>query len=183
MFSESEMGIILKALEFAADKHKQQRRKGLQNRPYINHPIRLASLLINDGKINDVSILAAAILHDTIEDTDTTKKELLIHFGKTIADYVEEVTDDPHLSKMGQRDRQLEITPTLSTGAKLIRLADKISNVEDLYKDPPQWRSTSKAGYLGSCKKVVNALRGVNPELERIFNMVHNEAMIHINNS
>jgi guanosine-3',5'-bis(diphosphate) 3'-pyrophosphohydrolase len=95
----NELGQLLDAISFGAEKHRNQRRKDHQASPYINHPIALATLLANEGDVNDVDVLQAAVLHDTIEDTNTTYEELQTRFGGRVADIVAEVTDDKNLAK------------------------------------------------------------------------------------
>src|SRR5437868_2489590 len=117
---------LLDAASFAAKKHRDQRRKGSDAEPYINHPLEVTNLLANVGKITDYDILIAAILHDTIEDTETTKEELTERFGETVCSYVLEVTDDKSLEKHVRKQLQIEHAPHLSHGAKQIKLCDKI---------------------------------------------------------
>jgi len=110
----SEVPQLLIALEFAAHKHRDQRRKDASASPYINHPIALARLLAAEGGVTDVKTLVAAVLHDTIEDTDTTYEELVEHFGRKVADVVAEVTDDQSLPKPRRKALQIEHAPQLS---------------------------------------------------------------------
>lgn len=119
---------MITAFAFAADKHKNQRRKDAEASPYINHPIALANLLLNEAGVEDQRVLIAAILHDTIEDTDTTEQELVKHFGKDVADIVLEVTDDKALPKAERKRLQIEHAAHISRRAKLVKLADKICN-------------------------------------------------------
>jgi len=162
--------ILLKAIAFAADKHRNQRRKDADASPYINHPIALANTLANEGGISNESALCAAILHDTIEDTETTKEELIANFGEKIANIVMEVTDDKELPKAERKLLQIEHAAHASHEAKLVKLADKISNLRDLLGSPPKdWPKERLAEYFEWANKVVTGVRGVNPELEKIF--------------
>ena len=102
------IGLVLKALSFAALKHRDQRRKDEEASPYINHPIALANLLWHEGGVSDATVLCAALLHDTVEDTDTSPDELRAEFGNEIADVVLEVTDDKLLSQNAIGTRSLE---------------------------------------------------------------------------
>lgn len=131
------MNKILAAIAFAADKHRNQRRKDAAASPYINHPIALANVLVNEAGIDDERVLIAAILHDTVEDTETTAQELVRHFGQEIADIVLEVTDDKSLLKAERKQQQIDHAPTISRRAKLVKLADKICNLRDLANSPP----------------------------------------------
>ena len=161
--------IILKALEFASVKHRDQRRKDANASPYINHPIALASVLTREGVLEEV-VLAAAILHDTLEDTQTTPAELREHFGERIAGIVEEVTDDQRLLKAERKRLQIEHAAAISREAKLVKLADKICNVRDVADHPPaRWDLARRREYFDWAKAVVDRMRGVHPELERRF--------------
>ena len=168
--TRSPIGLFSEAVAFAADKHRNQRRKDAEASPYINHPIALASVLANEGGIDDPSILCAAILHDTIEDTETTAEELQAVFGVKIASVVVEVTDDKSLEKHVRKQRQIEHAPHISTEAKLVKLADKISNLRDILKSPPaDWTVERKRAYFDWAAQVVAGVRGVHPQLELVF--------------
>ncbi len=164
------MGGILEALQFAAQKHRDQRRKDLEASPYINHPIALANVLWGEGRVHDPVVIEAALLHDTIEDTETTAQELRERFGRKVAAIVCEVTDDKSLAKADRKRLQVEHAPHLSREAKLVKLADKISNLRDMAASPPKtWPKSRVREYFDWSKRVVDALRGVHPRLERIF--------------
>lgn len=163
-------GLFLKALVFAADKHKNQRRKDADASPYINHPIALANILVNEGDITDISVLCGAILHDTIEDTKTTKEELIQQFGEKITSIVLDVTDDKTLPKAERKLKQIEHASHASHEAKLIKLADKISNLRDILASPPRdWTEDRKKEYFDWAGKVIDQIRGTNSKLENIF--------------
>ena len=164
------MGGILDALQFAAHKHRDQRRKDLEASPYINHPIALANVLWGEGGVHDPVVIEAALLHDTIEDTETTPAELRKRFGRKVASIVGEVTDDKALPKAERKRLQVEHAPHISREAKLVKLADKISNLRDMAASPPKtWPKSRVREYFDWAKRVVDALRGVHPRLERIF--------------
>lgn len=164
------MNKLLAAIAFAAHKHRDQRRKDSAASPYINHPIALANLLANEGGIDDERVLIAAILHDTIEDTETTEQELVREFGQEIAGVVMEVTDDKALPKAERKRLQVEHAATISRRAKLVKLADKICNLRDIASSPPaDWTLARKQEYFDWGKAVVDGLRGVHPALEHIF--------------
>lgn len=161
---------LLKAASYAANKHAGQKRKGDSAAPYINHPLEVANLLANKGKIEDSDILIAAILHDTIEDTSATKEEISRIFGEKVCQYVLEVTDDKNLGKAERKQKQIEHAPRLSFGAKQIKLGDKISNITDVMNDPPAgWSKQRRLEYIEWGEKVVAGLRGVNSALEKHF--------------
>jgi len=164
------LGEFVKAVAFAADKHRNQRRKDADASPYINHPIELVNVLINEGGIDDVIVLCAAVLHDTIEDTDTTIEELHGHFGPKVAAIVMEVTDDKSLDKATRKQMQVDHAPHISREAKLVKLADKICNLRDILASPPAgWPAARKQEYFEWASRVVRGLRGVHPSLEDVF--------------
>ena len=165
---------LITALAFAADKHKNQRRKDAEASPYINHPIALANLLLNEAGVEDQRVLIAAVLHDTIEDTDTTEQQLVRHFGKDVADIVLEVTDDKALPKAERKRLQIEHAAHISRRAKLVKLADKICNLRDISASPPaDWSIQRKQEYFDWAKEVVDRLRGVHPGLEHLFDKAY----------
>ena len=168
--SGADLSLILKALEFAALKHRDQRRKDALASPYINHPIALANVLTSEGGVSDPEVLAAALLHDTVEDTETTPAELREVFGDRIAGIVEEVTDDKNLPKAERKRLQVERAAHISREAKLVKLADKICNVRDVaYHPPAKWDLTRRREYFEWAKAVVDQMRGLHPGLERKF--------------
>ncbi|KGC43897.1 HD domain-containing protein [Burkholderia pseudomallei] len=164
------MNKLVAAIAFAADKHRNQRRKDHEASPYINHPIALANVLANEAGVEDERVLIAAVLHDTVEDTETTEQELLRLFGKEVADIVMEVTDDKTLPKAERKRLQVEHATHISRRAKLVKLADKICNLRDVAKSPPaDWSLERKQEYFDWAKAVVDGLRGVHPGLETLF--------------
>ncbi len=161
---------LIAAIHFAADKHRDQRRKDRGATPYINHPVSLAHILTDEGGIDDIDVLSAALLHDTIEDTDTTPEELVAHFGQHIASIVLEVTDDTTQHFTVRKQAQIDHAPHMSHQAKLVKLADKISNLRDLLAFPPHdWPVARKQAYMDFSLDVVNGLRGTNAALEAAF--------------
>jgi (p)ppGpp synthase/HD superfamily hydrolase len=161
---------LLKALHFAADKHRDQRRKDREASPYINHPIEVAELLARVGGVTDLETLQAAILHDTIEDTDTTPEELERAFGAEVRQVVEEVTDDKSLPKADRKRLQVEHAPHASERARLVKLADKIANVKAVTLTPPaHWPLARRVEYLDWTERVCDGLKGCNPALEALY--------------
>jgi guanosine-3',5'-bis(diphosphate) 3'-pyrophosphohydrolase len=168
--SQEDLKQLLKALAFAAHKHKDQRRKDTDSSPYINHPITLANILCNEGHITDTDVICAALLHDTVEDTDTTAEELEHEFGATISRIVMDVTDDKTLDKAVRKQRQIEHAAHISEPAKLVKLADKISNLRDVASCPPEdWSAERCQEYFDWANAVIDQLRGVHEPLEAIF--------------
>lgn len=166
--------LILYALEFAAFKHRDQRRKDPEASPYINHPIALANVLCNEGHVSDTATLCAAILHDTIEDTQTTPEELQHHFGEEICRIVLDVTDDKSLPSAERKRLQIVNTGALGDKAKLVKLADKICNLRDIASSPPVgWTLQRRQAYFDWARAVVDELRGIHEPLEAVFDEVY----------
>jgi guanosine-3',5'-bis(diphosphate) 3'-pyrophosphohydrolase len=172
------MPLVMKALHFAADKHRHQRRKDAGASPYINHPIALAEVLCSIGGVEDAVTIAAAVLHDTIEDTETTGAELEAHFGSAIRRVVEEVTDDKTLDPARRKQLQIERAAACSPPAQLVKLADKICNVRDMIDAPPaNWSLRRRRGYIEWARAVVARLRGRHLVLERYFDQLCERAL------
>ena len=168
-----EISLILKAFKFAAYKHQHQRRKNETELPYINNLIAVSETLWEIGKVYKISTIAAGILHDTIEDTDTSPQELEATFGKKIRSIVEEVTDDKNLPKQMRKRLQIEHAGEASLEARHVKLADKICNVEDLINVPPAtWSLQRRIEYVDWAESVINGLRGSNALLEQHFDEV-----------
>src|ERR687885_940242 len=171
---KGELALLLKALAFAAHKHRDQRRKDAEASPYINHPIALADVLVNEGGVTDIEVLCAALLHDTVEDTATTHEELVDAFGSRIARIVAEVTDDKRLPKAERKRLQIEHAPTISHEAKLVKLADKLVNLRDVAERPPaKWDLARRQEYFDWARQVIDGLRGAPPRLEAAFDAAY----------
>ncbi len=161
---------LLHAITFAADKHRDQRRKDSAASPYINHPISVAQLLADVGQVTEVEILMAAVLHDTLEDTQTSVEELHTCFGERVCAWVQAVTDDKSLPKAVRKQLQIDHAPHLPRAAKRIKLADKICNINDLYQHPPaNWEVPRCLAYLDWAEQVVAGCRGSDAALEAAF--------------
>lgn len=168
------MNRLLEAMNFAAAKHANQRRDDPAQTPYINHPIEVANILANEGGIDDEVTLIAAILHDTVEDTDTTAAELVAHFGQEITNVVLEVTDDKSLPKEVRKQRQIEKAPHISRRAQLVKIADKTANLRDMAKALPiGWSLERTKDYFDWAKAVVDGVRGAHPQLEHGFDHIY----------
>jgi GTP diphosphokinase / guanosine-3',5'-bis(diphosphate) 3'-diphosphatase len=169
-------GELLRALGFAAHKHRDQRRKDPEASPYVNHAIEVAEVLVRVGRVAQLEIVQAALLHDTIEDTDTTGDEIEHEFGPEVRRLVEAVTDDKRLPKAERKRLQIEHAPELCDAAKQIKLADKICNVRDVsYHPPTGWSLERRAEYLVWSRRVADGCRGVNGALDAAFDAVHAE--------
>ncbi|KAM9766037.1 guanosine-3',5'-bis(diphosphate) 3'-pyrophosphohydrolase MESH1 [Menidia menidia] len=163
----TEATLLLETVNFAAEKHRNQRRKDPEGTPYINHPIGVARILSHEGGVSDVEVLQAALLHDTVEDTDTSPAELEARFGPVVARIVQEVTDDKGLAKAERKRMQVERAARCSRQAKLVKLADKLYNLRDLNRcTPTGWTAERVQEYFVWACEVVKGLRGTNPALE-----------------
>jgi GTP diphosphokinase / guanosine-3',5'-bis(diphosphate) 3'-diphosphatase len=171
--SDEALGLILRAAAFAADRHRNQRRKGADASPYVNHPLAVANLLAQQG-VTDPTTLIAALLHDTVEDTATTLAEITEIFGSGVAGIVAEVTDDKTLEKSVRKRLQIEHAPNLSKRAKVVKLGDKICNVRDIGTSPPtDWSVQRRQEYFDWAKQVVDQMRGTHAGLEQLFDLAY----------
>jgi len=162
--------LISEAADFAARRHTGQQRKGRGNEPYVNHLAEVANLLSTASDATDAELVAAGWLHDTIEDTATTREELAQKFGERVATLVVEVTDDMTLPKQERRHKQVVDAPLKSPEAKLIKIADKISNIRArIVPQPNQAERDDLIDYVAWAEKVVAGCRGVNAVLDRMF--------------
>ena len=168
----TDVAMLLRALDFAAEKHRHQKRLGEDATPYVNHLIRVTRLLAEHG-VRDSVIICAAVLHDTLEDTRTTAAELDERFGEEVRRLVEEVTDDKSLPKQERKRLQIELACDLSPGARVIKIADKIANVMDVtYAPPAGWSLERRVEYVEWAAAVVEQCRGTNETLEREWDAV-----------
>lgn len=170
----SDVVAVARALDFAARKHSNQRRKGEAGEPYVNHLAEVARLVAEATEGKDTTAVLAALLHDAIEDTPTTREELEREFGREVADIVVEVTDDKNLPKAERKRLQVETAPGKSRRAKLVKIADKTSNVRSIAKSPPlDWDLKRQREYFDWAARVVAGCRGTNAVLERWFDEAH----------
>lgn len=173
MAEENATALMFRALAFAAGRHRDQRRKGQAGAPYINHPIDVVALLAGPGEVTDPLVLAAALLHDTIEDTGTSAADLKERFGEEVTGVVLELTDDKSLPREDRMRHQLRRAGSYSLAAKMVRIADKISNLIDVTEDPPEnWSRQRRRDYIEWAGQVVEKCRGVNRGLEQRFDEV-----------
>ncbi len=167
---EEDIVAVARALHFSARKHAAQRRKGKDAEPYVNHLAEVAVLLAEATEGADVTLVVAGLLHDTIEDTETAADELRREFGAEVAAVVAEVTDDKRLPKQRRKDLQVETAASKSPRARLIKIADKISNLRSIVGSPPEgWNVERKLAYFEWAKAVVDGCRGINPRLDALF--------------
>lgn len=172
----SDVVSFAKALDFAARKHAAQRRKGEAHEPYLNHLAEVALLLAEATGGGDLNLVIAGLLHDTIEDTGTTFEELAGRFGEDVAVLVQEVSDDKSLPKPERKTIQVRTSPQKSDRAKMIKIADKISNLRAIIHSPPTgWSEERKREYFQWAARVVDGCRGVNRSLEERFDRVSSE--------
>lgn len=153
-------------MEFAADKHRLQTRKNPEKTPYVSHPIGVAYNLMHFGEVRDPAIILGALLHDTIEDTQTTSEEIEGVFGKQVAGYVLELTDNKSLAQEERKRLQVIDAAHKSPGAAQIKLADKLYNLNDLLNQPPRdWSQLRIDRYYEWAQSVVDRLPKVNEKL------------------
>lgn len=164
----TDLARLLEAASFAADQHRHQRRKDVNATPYINHPLEVANILAQAG-VDDVDVLIAAVLHDTVEDTCTTVEEVTVMFGERVSGMVREVTDDKRLPKAERKRLQVLNAPGKSDGAKMVKIADKIANLRDLKSSPPDWSGARVAAYVRFAEDVGQGCGGVNARLDRLL--------------
>jgi len=161
---------LTRALMFAAQKHTDQRRKGDRAEPYVNHLMDVVDTLARHTGGRDVELLIAGALHDTIEDTETEYEELKREFGENVADIVRECTDDKSLPKQERKRLQAEHAPHKSDRARMVKIADKTSNLRTIFDSPPpDWDDARKLDYFNWSKSVVDGCRGLNAGLEQEF--------------
>ena len=165
---------VARALDFAARKHSKQRRKGEAGEPYVNHLAEVARLVAEATGGKDTVAVLAALLHDAIEDTPTPREELEREFGREVAEIVAEVTDDKSLPKTERKRLQVETAPRKSHRAKLVKIADKTSNLWSIAKTPPvDWDLRRQREYFDWAARVVAGCRGTNSTLEKWFDEAH----------
>ena len=168
---------LARAFAFAARKHAGQRRKGDRTEPYINHLAEVAALLAEATSGRDKALIVAGLLHDSVEDGHAIRAEIEDAFGREVADVVMEVTDET-LPEAARRRRQVETPPHKSTRAKMLKLADKISNLREVDRNPPKrWTLQRRRDYFEWGRAVVEGLRGVSPPLEAQFDEIYHAGM------
>jgi (p)ppGpp synthase/HD superfamily hydrolase len=171
---------ITQAADFAARKHIAQRRKGERAEPYINHLTEVAALLAEATDGLDPVLVMGGLLHDTLEDTDATYDDLAQLFGPEVASLVAEVTDDKSLPQKERKRLQVEHTPSISRRAKLLKIADKTSNLRGLVASPPSgWSHERLADYVDWADQVVRSCRGLNVRLEAAYDQAFTQAKRH----
>jgi guanosine-3',5'-bis(diphosphate) 3'-pyrophosphohydrolase len=166
----SDVLLIARAWNFSAERHAKQKRKGDAQEPYVNHLAEVAELVATATEGRDANLVAAAVLHDTVEDTATLPGELASIFNADVAGLVAEVTDDKRLDKAERKKLQVEHAAAISPRAKILKLADKTSNLRSLVKSPPAgWSLERRRDYLAWANAVAQGLRGANSWLEARF--------------
>ena len=173
--------LLARAADYAARQHIAQRRKGERAEPYINHLTEVAALLAEATGGNDVMLLAGGLLHDTLEDTDATYEDLEQRFGPEVAALVAEVTDDKSLPKEERKQLQIDKTPAKSRRAKLLKIADKTSNLRSMVTSPPKgWTEARLRDYVAWAEQVVRSCRGLNAVLDAAFDKAYADAKRHL---
>ncbi len=179
--TEAPLGVVMRAAVFAGRVHASHRRKGDAQEPYVNHVLEVAEILATHGA--PVPAIVAALLHDTVEDSDTdpeptTLAHIAAAFGEEVAGIVAEVSDDKSLPKETRKALQVRQAPKKSDAAKQLKLADKISNLRAIAASPPRgWDHARRVEYVGWAGRVAAGLRGVNPALDALFDATYRDAM------
>ena len=173
--------LVAQAADYAARQHIAQRRKGERAEPYINHLTEVMVLLAEATGGDDATLLAGGLLHDTLEDTDATSEDLEQRFGPEVAALAAEVTDDKSLPKEERKRLQIDKTPGKSRRAKLLKIADKTSNLRSMVNSPPKgWTPERLRDYVAWAEQVVRSCRGLNPALDAAFDVAHADAKRHL---
>ncbi|KAK0423814.1 hypothetical protein QR680_008343 [Steinernema hermaphroditum] len=171
----ADLHLVLKAADYAARRHRHQKRKDVSGTPYINHPLGVAYILSDEAKVSDAATLAAAILHDTVEDTKATFDEIKELFGDEICKIVRECTDDKSQPKHARKQAQIDNASKHSHKAKLVHLADKLYNLRDLERATPiGWDKRRVHEYFKWSKQVIAELKGTNDTLEALLDDIIN---------
>lgn len=179
--AEAGLVLVARAADFSARMHVSQRRKGAAQEPYLNHLAEVALLLGEATGGGDHVLLAAAWLHDTLEDTEAEREELEALFGRDVAAVVAEVTDDKSLKKAERKRLQIETAPHKSRRARLLKIADKTSNLRAMASSPPVgWDLARRQEYIDWAEAVVAGCRGLSPQLETVFDAAVLEARVAI---
>lgn len=164
------LALAVRALAFATLRHTDQRRKGRRAQPYVNHLVEVALLVSEATNGADAGLVAAALLHDVVEDQDVTLDEITTTFGDDVAHLVAEATDDKSLPAPERKRLQVEHAPHLSRRGKMLKLADKIANLRSLAEDPPEdWEEARLVAYVNWAQAVADGLRGASADLDAAF--------------
>lgn len=175
---------LLRAVAFAAARHRHQRRKDSLASPYVNHPIEVALHLVEIGGVREGRVLQAALLHDVLEDTETRAEEITQAFGREVCGLVEALSDDPKQPQDLRKRLEIDHAPELPQAARLVKIADKTCNVREMSAtEPAGWSRTRKLEYIAFARKVVAGCRGASPVLERHFEEIANERELEIGKS
>ena len=148
--------LITKAEAYARQNHEGQFRKGEAQEPYVTHVAEVASRVARYG--GSESAIAAAWLHDVVEDCDPEIEDIENLFGSKVAKIVAEVTDDKSLSKQDRKARQVKNAPYKSEEACLVKWADKICNLLSIANSPPPWDKARKMEYIEWAREVASGL-------------------------
>ena len=166
----AELRRLTKALLFAAEAHRNQRRKGAAQEPYLNHLIEVVDLVVQATGGTDMDMVIAALLHDVVEDTPTTYEDVAASFGERVTELVRENSDNMSLPKAERRRARIAAMALKSREARIVKMADVISNLRAIAVSPPAgWSAERKLGYLEGCRQLVDAGRGTEATIERIF--------------
>jgi (p)ppGpp synthase/HD superfamily hydrolase len=176
--SNPAIALLARAYAFAAARHAGQRRNAATDEPYLHHLIEVANLLAYVTEGADPVLIAGGVLHDVIEDTPTTPAELRTLFGPDVAALVAEVTDPEGLSEQERRQRQVEHVRELSAQARLLKIADKTSNIRERLATRPADKTDEEImAYVEWGAMVVAGCRGINTKLDDAFDEAYEAAL------
>jgi (p)ppGpp synthase/HD superfamily hydrolase len=173
----SDLTRITQAFDYACRKHAAQRRKGERGEPYVNHLAEVANLVAEASSGADADLIIAALLHDVVEDQGVKRDEISALFGEPVATIVMEVTDDKSLPKADRKRLQIEHAAHISVPARILKIADKTSNLRAIQLSPPPWPRARKRRYFAWAQAVVANARGVNPAIEAAFDAEYERAV------
>jgi guanosine-3',5'-bis(diphosphate) 3'-pyrophosphohydrolase len=179
--SRDEVAALTRAYSLAARAHADQRRKGRAGVPYVNHCCEVAELAAEAGA--PFETVLAAVLHDVVEDSETTREEIATTFGATVAARVAGVTNPPEwdgLARRAMKALQAEHMKSAEPEAKRIKIADQTSNLRDIARYSDGWDADDAHEYIEGAELVVAACRGADPMLEAAFDTAAAEAMAKI---
>jgi len=168
---------LTRAYDYACRKHAGQRRKGASAEPYVNHLAEVAGMVAQATEGRDVNLVIAALLHDVVEDQGVKREEVAALFGEDVAALVMEVTDDKRLPKDERKRLQIEHAAHISAQARILKIADKTSNLRAIQRSPPPWPHSRKQRYFAWAKAVVDNARGVNAWIDAQFDVEYEKAV------
>jgi len=166
--NEKDAEAVLGAAIFATEKHKSQVRSNEKKTPYIIHPIEVADLVMKIGHVYDKDVLITALLHDVMDDTQTTYEQITSLYGTKVSSYLEEMTSKQGLSLKEQKKQQIMQAFRQNPSVAIIKLSDKLSNLKTLATSPPpSWSRDRIDQYFQWAQTVIENLPESNQLLKK----------------